>query len=482
MRPLAVARTALLCGLICLCAPILACRAQAPEPRERDEWAAILWGEQKIGFAHLTSTVEAEGEYAGLLRMGIEVTARMANLGVPMDMEISIVQWVDSAGRPKRVEAVIPAGAEPTRKIIVFSETTATVTRHSYDGESTFTVDLPADLPLVGELSFLALPPEDPPANPVYFNLLTDRVQYAQTTLTALEDGGWTVSGNFSAGTYSLSLDREWRLVRGTGAFGIVFDFTSEEEARDLTSAGDLPPVDSGLGVPVETPLPDPRTVSALGVTLRGLDLEEGMPTIEGRQEVTPLEDGGYRVVVQAQAIEDVAGPALGYEAPEELRRYVEPDAFITSGDAAIVSAAREVTAGIEDAARAAEALNAWVDARTTFGGIMDTARTSTQILESSRGVCRDYAALYVGLARAVGIPSRLCTGVVYSQGSFYFHTWAESWLGAQNGWVPLDPTRSGRPVDATHITFLRGDVESVWRVMEVVGALEIKVEHVETF
>jgi hypothetical protein len=36
--------------------------------------------------------------------------------------------------------------------------------------------------------------------------------------------------------------------------------------------------------------------------------------------------------------------------------------------------------------------------------------------------------------------------------------------------------------VDATHITFLRGDVESVWRVMEVVGALEIKVEHVETF
>jgi len=58
MRPLAVARTALLCGLICLCAPILACRAQAPEPRERDEWAAILWGEQKIGFAHLTSTVE----------------------------------------------------------------------------------------------------------------------------------------------------------------------------------------------------------------------------------------------------------------------------------------------------------------------------------------------------------------------------------------------------------------------------------------
>ena len=209
--------------------------------------------------------MEAEGEYAGLLRMGIEVTARMANLGVPMDMEISIVQWVDSAGQP--------GGRHRRRradKIIVFSETTATVTRHST--MASFISPWFRRLPSWGT-PFLALPP-DPPASPS--SPLTDRVQYAQTTLTALED--WTVSAT-SRRACSLSLDREW-LVRGTGAFGIVFDFTSEEEARDLGRRS--APVDSGLGVPVE-PASRPRTVSALGVTFAAWTWRR-YARIEGRQ------------------------------------------------------------------------------------------------------------------------------------------------------------------------------------------------------
>lgn len=476
-----LSRAAALCSLLCLSAPFVACRAQAPEPVERDEWAAILWGDRKIGFAHLTVAPERQSERAGLVRMSIEVTARLADMGVPMGMNVSIVQWVDAAGRPVRIEAVIPTGAEPTRKTIVFSEGKAVVTRQSYDGQATYTVGIPPGLSLVGELSFLAFPPHEPPTDPVFVNLLTDRVQSAQTKLIPSEGGGWTVTGTFSAGAYSLDLDSDWRLVLGTGAFGVVFDFQSEQEARDLASADELPPVDAGLGVPVDTPLPDPRTVRALVITISGLALEDGPPSIDGRQEVEELQGGLYRVTTWRRGPDDATGTPLGFSVPEELRPYVEPDAFITSGDKAIREVAARVTTGIQDAALVVEALSAWIDAEMTFGGIMDTARSSTQILDSRRGVCRDYAALYTALARSLGIPSRLCTGLVYSQDGFYFHTWAESWLGEKAGWVPVDPTRSGRPVDATHVTFLRGDVESVWRVMEVVGALEIEVERVET-
>jgi hypothetical protein len=477
----AIRCTALL-GLLCLCTPFAACQAEPPESHERDEWAAVMWGEQKIGYAHLTAQPEDEGEMAGLTRMAIEVTARLSDMGVPMDMDISIVQWIDpETGRPVRVEAVIPTGEEPTRKTIVFTEDKAQVTRQSYDGESTYEIDLPTDAPLVGDLVFLTLGPVEPHEAAVYYNLLTDRLQLAKTRLTQADDGGWTVRGNFSGGAYALELDPEWRLTRGTGVMGIAFDVQPEEQARDLGSDDYLPPAEFGLGVATARPLPDPRTVESLTVTITGLQLEGGVPEIDGRQSVEDLGDERYRVTVQTRGIEQVSGPSMGFPVPEDLHLFLEAGPFIDSQAPGVAKAAEEVVAGMDDAARAAEALNAWVDERMVFGGIMDTARTGTQILESSRGVCRDYAALYAAMARSVGIPSRLCTGLVYARDGFYLHTWAESWLGEENGWVPLDPTRSGRPVDATHITFLRGDVESVWRVMEIVGALEVEVEDVQT-
>jgi len=79
-------------------------------------------------------------------------------------------------------------------------------------------------------------------------------------------------------------------------------------------------------------------------------------------------------------------------------------------------------------------------------------------------------------MARAASIPTRLCTGLVYARDGFYLHTWAESWLGEANGWVPLDPTRSGAPVDATHVTLIRGNAESVWKIMRIVGDVQITV------
>jgi hypothetical protein len=466
--------------LVGLCV-LSSCRAQPPQYTARDEWASVQVGTARIGYLHLTTGLEAAGERSGCLRMGLELRLRLSELGMPTEVEVSIQQWIDPrTRRPVRVEAMLPAGAEPTRKVIDFGKDQVTVRRIAYDGERTTTLDIPKDAALRGDLQFLLDPLREGEEKATSYNILSDTLETASTKVTRTEQG-WTVSGAASIGQYTMQLADDGRLVSGVGMLGVRLVAQSEDEARNLGAGDYTPPLEFGVGAKVERPLPQPSRITRLEASLSGLSLEEGIPDIEGRQEARMRDGGVTRVTVHADDIRRHHGPTVGYEIPPDIRPLAEPDGYIVSTDPTIVQTAREVAGEEKDASRVAERLCAWVDRKLTFGGALDSARTSAEILAAGRGVCRDYAALYAGLARSLGIPTRLCTGLVYVSDGFYLHTWAESWFGPETGWVPLDPTRSGLPVDATHITLLRGGVDSVWEIMRVCGDLRVEGISVET-
>lgn len=463
-------------ALLAGCAAMCSCRAQEAQVVERDEWVAVMVGDSKIGFGNFTTARETTGPHIGLARMGIAFTARLADMGIPAEIEISITQWVEPAtGRPVRLEAVLPAGPLPTRITVTFGEREVTAVRTAYDGERSETLAIPEGARLQGELAFLARPLTRGEQEFTFYNVMSGRLETGATAVAETDDG-WRVDGIFSGGHYTLRLNKAGRIVDGTGILGVRLVAQGEEEARDLGSADYAPPLEFGIGARTSRPLPRPEDIERLTVLVGGLELPDGPPQMAGRQEVVHEADGSYRVTVVADDIRNHTGPELGFAVPADLRELTASDAMITSDDEAVRAAAREAAGETRDASRAAERLCAWVDERLAFGGALDSARTAAEILRSGRGVCRDYAALYCALARALGIPSRMCTGLVYARDGFYLHSWAESWLGEDNGWVPLDPTRSGLPVDATHVTLVIGGVDSVWSIMRIVGQLEIEV------
>ncbi|MEY3218871.1 MAG: hypothetical protein RIT27_228 [Pseudomonadota bacterium] len=67
---------------------------------------------------------------------------------------------------------------------------------------------------------------------------------------------------------------------------------------------------------------------------------------------------------------------------------------------------------------------------------------TALQAFERKRGVCQDYAHLFVACCRSVGIPARYVSGYVYTgdDGHLASHAWADGWLEPY-GWVSCDPT-----------------------------------------
>lgn len=84
--------------------------------------------------------------------------------------------------------------------------------------------------------------------------------------------------------------------------------------------------------------------------------------------------------------------------------------------------------------------------------------------LESGVGNPESKALLLVALARAAGLPARPVGGLLYRDGTFVPHHWAEIWLGPNEGWSAFDPTtlEAGR-IGAAHIALWNsGDIQSM--------------------
>jgi hypothetical protein len=119
-----------------------------------------------------------------------------------------------------------------------------------------------------------------------------------------------------------------------------------------------------------------------------------------------------------------------------------------------------------------AEKLNRWVfdslKKEVTF-----TIPNALDVLRSRKGDCNEHTQLYAALARSVGIPTRIATGLAYVRGKFYYHAWPEVFLG---DWVAVDPTFGQFPADAAHLRFQIGGLAQQADLIRLVGNLKIDV------
>ena len=159
-----------------------------------------------------------------------------------------------------------------------------------------------------------------------------------------------------------------------------------------------------------------------------------------------------------------------------DLREYLQPEPLLQSDDPRIVSAARGTTAWRSvwrhQPMRVAQALMNSVYTMLEKE-ITISVPSAVQVLEARRGDCNEHTVLYVAMARALGLPARTAVGLVYVDGSFFYHAWPEVWLGQ---WVAVDPTFGQFPADAAHIRFVIGGLAQQVEIVRLIGRLEIEI------
>jgi transglutaminase-like putative cysteine protease len=162
------------------------------------------------------------------------------------------------------------------------------------------------------------------------------------------------------------------------------------------------------------------------------------------------------RIATRNYAV-DLAAPAKAAKADSaELRYYLRPTKLLPT-DGIVKATAAEITSGAHSDIDKARAIYQWIventfrDPKTRGCGVGDIRF----MLESKDlgGKCADLNALYVGLARAAGLPARDVYGIRVAKSELGYkslgtasenvtkaqHCRAEVHLAAY-GWVPVDP------------------------------------------
>lgn len=129
----------------------------------------------------------------------------------------------------------------------------------------------------------------------------------------------------------------------------------------------------------------------------------------------------------------------------DENRVYVKPQEKIESDNKAIIDKANELTQGLTTDYRKAAAIFEYVNITMEYNTSETYAnKGALSALGSGKGVCEEFATLFVALCRAEEIPARVVAGYkveeVNGKESLIDHAWAEIYLD-DYGWLPVEPT-----------------------------------------
>jgi hypothetical protein len=229
-----------------------------------------------------------------------------------------------------------------------------------------------------------------------------------------------------------------------SGVLGGAFELRREtaETATDFDYSADvyllgLAEIDRGLG--------DPREVSSLVMEIAGTDLPE-IPN--STNQVLAFHEESETWTLSIGQGSGQPQPASPEDIETALRETVEHPIY----DPRVVELALEVTEDADSRTAKVRKLVHFVD-RFVVDSYSAEPLTVLDMLANPKGDCTEHALLFSTLARAIGIPTREVTGLLYlgdDVQAFGGHAWNEVVIDGH--WTPIDSTWGETEINATHI------------------------------
>ena len=420
---------------------------------------------------------------------GSAVVRSLVSLSPALVMESFFFSLDSDVGR-FRADGVL--GADSTLNVTIDAGGASQEVSYRLAEPPIFSAALPIRIAMAGELTVgntLHLPVFDPSTlstRAVEIRVIEhDTIIVPDSASYDVESGRWSPSRYDSIPAWKIAeihggvqveswVDEDGRILSASSALGFTMEKTEYELARqaqeDATGQASLAIDDDvilstavrsnvDLGAVEEH---DVLRFRLTGVELSGFQLEGGRQSLSGDTLTIRRGDWG--------ALEP--GFSLPYKLMD-FRETLEAEPLIQSDDPRIQDEARRAVGRWQrDPARVAAILTSRVD-RMLEKSVTFSIPSALQVLDSRQGDCNEHTVLYVAMARSLGLPARTAVGLVYLNGSFFYHAWPEVWLGE---WVAVDPTFGQYPADASHIRFVVGGLAQQVEIIRLIGRLNIEV------
>lgn len=246
----------------------------------------------------------------------------------------------------------------------------------------------------------------------------------------------------------------EWRDDTGVlwreeiPSFGLVRERATREVATESRCPLDIM-ASSMIRTGVEIDAPSDVDEALYEITLDGGEVSTLIPEDE-RQTIEEYEENG--LVLRVRRVEPKPGTTVPRPIEDEaLQDYLRGTSLMQTWYPRVLGAAARSLVGTDgDSWAAARSMERWVYESVDTKGFGTAFASAREVADRRYGDCSEHAVLLAAMARAVGIPSKLVSGLTYAGGGFAYHMWVEVWTG--NAWYALDPTLGRGSVDATHI------------------------------
>ncbi len=454
--------------------PVGAARVAASEVEDREEWMGIYAQGQKIGHANTRISRSGAGwvlEEGALLRLSL--------LGIPREVRSHILVETTEGFLLRGFRTKVESGPTHFNAEGKVEGSELSVKIRSAGRVREVRIPLKETPWLPQSIRYLLLFQGDlqpgqrfrfPMMDPLTLGIkpleivveARDRIVMGQREVDALRLG-YSWAGLSTRAWVSL----EGEMLREEGFGGLSMIRESREQALGegwvLGKGVDL---FRAMSVPAEPFLEEARKASYLKVRFSGADLSN-FSMAGARQK-----SSGREVEVTKEDL----GRAKSYELPHprtgQLAELLDPTPLIQSDDQAIREASQKALKGHTDALKAVELILAWVHESLEKIPTLSVP-SAVEVLQNRQGDCNEHAVLFAALARAAGIPTKLCAGILYQEGRFYYHAWNEVYLGQ---WFSLDSLLGQFPADATHIKFVEGELESQAKLVSLIGNLKAEI------
>ena len=262
-------------------------------------------------------------------------------------------------------------------------------------------------------------------------------------------------------------------VVREESPMGLISVRETSDRATALAVPGQMRTdmLQAAAVVPVmQQRFDEPRDVRRLrmrleGVDLSGLDLDGVGQSAD--DNIVEIRDAGLLTAGAADP------SATNYLAPEPLLESDAPEIRVEAE-----KAVERVTGTRARAEALTRYVNGLIEKKPTI-----SLPSALEVLRTRIGDCNEHTALYVAMARSLGLPARIAVGLVFVHGAFYYHAWPEVYVdeGPNRGvWLPVDPTFNQFPADTTHLRLARGGLDKQATILPMIGRLKMTVLDVE--
>ncbi len=282
------------------------------------------------------------------------------------------------------------------------------------------------------------------------------------------------VEGRFAGIVTKTWITDVGEVVREESPMGLLIVRETAERAQMLAVPGQVQTDLLEAAAIVPTPahrIDEPTAVERLRVRLAGVEGFAG-PDLQG---------AGQSVEGDVFEVRDARTLRPGRDDPPGAHD-LSPEPFLESDAPEIRAEARKAVVEAADPHLQAERLVRYVHALVEKKPTVSLP-SALEVLKTRVGDCNEHTALYVAMARSLGLPARVAVGLVYLRGAFYYHAWSEVYAAEGPGrgtWLPVDPTLNQFPADATHLRLARGGLDRQAAILGLVGRAQIEILHVQ--